>query len=62
MVGINEDTIYLIADRDNYNKLDILPKVNKANMAGKMESIKEYLRSNDGNVRAPLATTVRKII
>ena len=38
------------------------PKVNKANMAGMMKSIKEYLRSHHGVMRAPLAYIIRKTV
>ena len=32
----------------DYKNPDMLPKVNKANMAGMMEAIREYLRLNNG--------------
>ena len=38
------------------------PKVNKADIAGTMESIKEFLQSNHGIMRAPLAYFIRKAI
>ena len=47
---------------DEYNYLDMLFKVNKADMAGMMKSIKEYLRSSHGVVRASLAYIIRKTI
>ena len=47
---------------DEYKDLDVLPKVNKADIAGMMESIKEYLKSCCGVVRAPLAYIIRKTI
>ena len=37
-------------------------KVNKADMAGMMETIKEYFRSCNSVVRAPLAFLIRKTI
>ena len=40
----------------------MLPKANKASMAGTMEAIKEYLRSCCGIIRAPLAYVIRKIL
>ena len=40
----------------------MLPKVNKLDMSGTMESIEEYLRSHHGIMRAPLACIVRKTI
>ena len=40
----------------------MLPKVNKADMTGMMESIKECLRSHHGVVGAPLAHIIRKTI
>ena len=41
---------------------DVLLKVNKADLAGMIESIKEYLRSQCGVVRVPLAFIIRKTI
>ena len=38
------------------------PKVNKADMTGMMESIKEYLGSCHGVVRVPLAHVFRKTV
>ena len=40
----------------------MLPKVNEADMAGMVESIKEYLRSCHGIVTAPLACIARKTV
>ena len=40
--------------------MDILPKVNKANMVGRIKTVKEYLRSYHGAKRAPLAYVIRK--
>ena len=48
--------------KDEYKDPDVLPKVNKADMAGTMESIKEYLRSYCGIIRATLAYIIRKTI
>ena len=39
----------------------MLLKVNKADMVGMMEAIKEYLRSCFGVIRAPLVYIIRKI-
>ena len=41
-------------------KPDVLPKVNKADMAGTMECIKEYLRSHYSVIRAPFVYVIRK--
>ena len=58
------DTVHLQAGqkrlKDEYNDSDVLPKVNKADMAGIMESIEEYLRSHCNVMRAPLACIIRK--
>ena len=47
--NMQEDTVYLLAGqnrlKDYYKDPDILPNVNKVNMAGIMEAIKEYLIS-----------------
>ena len=48
--------------KDSYKDPDVLPKVNKADMAGMMESIVEYLRSHCGVVRTPLVYVIRKTI
>ena len=45
-----------------YNDPRVLPKLNKADMAGMMEFIEEYLRSCCGVVRAPLAYIIKKTI
>ena len=48
--------------KDEYKDPDVLLKINKSDMAETMESIKEYLRSHHGVVRAPLAYIIRKTI
>ena len=48
--------------KDKYKDPDVLHKDNKADMAGMMEFIEEYLRSCDGVVRASLAFVIRKAI
>ena len=47
---------------DKYNDQDVLPKVNKADMAGMIESIKGYLRLHHGTVIALLVYVIRKTI
>ena len=44
---------------DNCKDTDMLPKVNKADMAVTMKVIKEYLRSYCGVMSAPLAYYIR---
>ena len=65
-MGIQEDTVCLLAGqkrlKDEYKDLDVLPKVNKSDMARTIESIKEYLESHYGVVRVPLASIIRKTI
>ena len=41
--------------KDEYKDSNVLPKINKFDMAGIMEAIKEYLRSSHGIIRVPLA-------
>ena len=48
--------------KDEYKDPDVLPKVNKADMARTMKSIKEYLRSCCDVMRAPLAYVINKTI
>ena len=59
VAGVHDKTIHLLAQqkrlKDEYNDPDELPKVNKADMAGMMESIEEYLRSSCHVTRVPLA-------
>ena len=63
---MHEDTVCLLAGqtwlKDKCKDPDVLPKVNKANMAGMMESIKENLKSCHGVVREPLAYIIGKNI
>ena len=40
----------------------MLPEINKADMAGTMESIKEYLRSHHGDMRVLLTYFIRRTI
>ena len=39
---------------------NVLPKINKSYLAGMMKTIKEYLRSCNDVVRAPLAYIIRE--
>ena len=48
--------------KDEYKDLDVLPKFNRADMAGLIESFDKYLRSLCGVMRAPLALIIRKAI
>ena len=41
-----------------YKDPDMLPKINKSDMAGMMEAIKEYLRSCHDGIWAPLAYVI----
>ena len=65
-MGVNEETIYFLVDqkklKDECKDPSMLPKINKSDMTGMMESIKEYLRSHHGVVKAPLAYLIRKTI
>ena len=62
ITGVNEETVHLLAGqkklKDEYKNPDMLPKTNKSDMAGTMESIKEYLRACHGVIKAPLASYV----
>ena len=44
ITGVNEDTVHLMTSqkklRDEYKDLNMLPKINKTDMAGTMEAIK----------------------
>ena len=58
--------MYLVASpkrlEDEYKDPDALPKVNKKDMAGTMESDKEYLRSCCDVLVVPLAYIIRETI
>ena len=66
VMGVSEYTVHLLMGqkrlKDEYKDPDMLHKVNKADMAGMMESIKEYLLSCHGVIRAPLTYIIRKTI
>ena len=47
---------------DEYRDPDVLPRINKSDKAGMMESIKEYLRLSCGVMGAPLSHVIRKTI
>ena len=63
---VDEGTVHLLAGQkkleDEYKDSNMLPKINKSDMAETMESIEEYLRSCHGIVKAPLACVKRKTI
>ena len=60
IMEVDEGTVCLLAGqkklKDDYKDPDMLPKINNSDMTGTMESIKEYLRSCHGVIRAPLHT------
>ena len=62
---MHEDTVYLLIGqkklKDKYNDPDVL-KINKSDMAGTMEAIKEYLRLCHGVMQASLAYIKRNAI
>ena len=64
--GVDENTVHLMAGQkkleDEYKDSNVLLKINKSDMAGTMEAIKEYLRSCCGVIWAPLAYIIRKTI
>ena len=63
---MNEDTLCLMTGQkklnDKYKDPDILPMINKSDMAGTMEAIKEYFRSCHSVMRAPLTHVIKKTI
>ena len=65
-MGVNKDTVCLMTSqkklKDEYKDPDMLPKIDKSDMAGTMEAIKEYLKSCRGVVSAPLAYVIWKTI
>ena len=63
---VNEETVHFLVGQKKlkaeYKYPSMLPKIDKSDMAGTMESIKEYLRACCGVVKAPLAYIIRKTI
>ena len=63
---VQKDTGHLLAEQnrleDNYKDLDMITKVNKADMASMVDVIKEYLRLHHGVMRTHLAQVIRKTI
>ena len=66
VMGVHEDTVCLLVGqkklKDENKDHDMLPKINESDMAGMMEAYKEYLRSYQAVMRAPLAYITRKTI
>ena len=48
--------------KDKYKDPNVLPKMNKSDMAGMMEAIKEYIRLCHGIAPSPLANAMWKTI
>ena len=50
VMGVHEDTVHLLAGqkklKDDYKDPHVLPMINKSDMVGMMEAIKDYLRSH----------------
>ena len=63
---MNEDSLHLMKGQkkldDKHKDPNVLPKINKSDMAGMMAAIEEYLRLHHGVIRAPLAYVIRKTI
>ena len=63
-MGVWEDTVCPHASQrrleDDYKAPEVLPKVNKVNMAGTLEAIKENLRSCHCIMKTPLVFIIRK--
>ena len=66
VMGVCEDTVHLPTSqkrlKHEYKDLNMVPKVKKADMAGMIEAIKEYLRSNHGVIIASLAHVITKVV
>ena len=66
IMGVNEDTLHLVSGQKklkyHYRDHDVLPKINKSDMAGTMEVIKEYPRLHHDVVRASLANVIQKAV
>ena len=67
ITGVNEGTVPLMIGQkklkdSEYKDPNVLPKINKLDMAGMIEAFKENLRLHHGVVWAPLAYVIWKII
>ena len=65
IMGVDEGTVpFLVGQKkleDKYKDPNVLPRINKCDMAGTIEFIK-YIRSCCGVIKAPLAYIIRKTI
>ena len=63
---MHKDTVLVLAGwkrlENDYKAPDMLFKVNKADIAGMIEVIKEYLSSHHGVIRTPFAYVINMII
>ena len=63
---MNKETVHHVVGqkkcKDEYEDPNMLPKINKSDMAGMIKSIGEYLRLCHGVVKDPLAYVIRKMI
>ena len=66
ITGVNEDTVCLMMGqkklKDEYKDPNMLPKINKSDVAVMMEAIKEQLRSCHSVTRAPSVYITRKTV
>ena len=64
--GSWQRTVHFLAGQkkleDKHKDPDVLPKINNSDIEGMIESIKEYLWSHHGVIRAPLAYLIQKTI
>ena len=63
VTGVCGDTVHLLAGQKRHeDSHKNQPKVNNVDMAGTMEAIEEYLRSQQDVIRVPLCYVTRKTI
>ena len=66
VIKVHEVTVHLLAGlkrlENDYKVTDMLPKINKFDMAGMIEAIDEYMKLCHGVVRVPLAYIIMKSI
>ena len=62
--GVNEDTLCLVAGqkklKDEYNDPNMLLMINKSDVIGTMEALKEYLRLCHNVIQATLAYVIHE--
>ena len=66
ITGVKKETVHFLEGqkklKDEHEYPNVLPKINESDMAGTMDSIKEYHRLHCGVIWAPLTYVIQKTI